>query len=314
MSTGLPRRIVLIASVLVVSLIVLGTLSAAAPDPRVARAQGPDPSTTLGATSWVTVTLYLPGIAGGRPNTEEMVVIPAGWFQMGCAGHNGGHACGSDEEPLHTVHLDAYTIDRYEVTNAQYAGCVAAGDCAAPQYNHSATRDPYYPAYTDYPVIYVDWYNASNYCAWAGKRLPTEAEWEKAARGAEDTRAYPWGDGSPSCTLANTWDESNPAGVPCVGDTSRVGSYPAGASPYGALDMAGNVMEWTADWYAAGYYLVSPAENPQGPVSGGAKVVRGGCLWSLHDGVRVPFRFNDSNPAYTYLEIGFRCAGEWPLQ
>jgi formylglycine-generating enzyme required for sulfatase activity len=151
--------------------------------------------------------------------------------------------------------------------------------------------------YADHPVMEVSWYGAQAYCQWVGGSLPTEAQWEKAARGP-DRRTYPWGEGI-SCDLANY------AG--CVGGTTTVGSYPRGASPYGALDLAGNVWEWVLDWYSETFYGISPYENPQGPSTGDYRVLRGGG-WDLVDWyLRTSHRSGD-NPDATYYSLGFRCA------
>lgn len=236
-----------------------------------------------------------------------MIYIPSGEFQMGCdPEHNAGFSCVADVLPLHPVNLDGYYIDQFEVTTEQYSECVAAGACEAPSNPFSETQESYYgnAEFADFPVVYVRWQDANNYCTWAGKRLPTEAEWEKAARGTTPT-TYAWGDEELSCSLGNVYDNST-AGA-CVGDTSKVGSYPEGASVYGVMDMTGNVWEWVNDWYTETYYKDSPSDNPGGPEGDTNRVLRGGS-WAAQPVVQLvasrsfdPY-FNSSS------DVGFRCA------
>ncbi len=233
--------------------------------------------------------------------TADMIYVPAGEFQMGCDVCNPDESCSPDEQPLHTVYLDAYTINRTEVTNAEYQ-C----DCSDPLQQNSRTRPDYFhnPLYADYPVIYLDHWVANDYCSQIyNGSLPTEAQWEKAARAAPSTPKYPWGNASPDCLLANFSPDGDTA---CLGDTNQVGSYPLGASPFGVLDMSGNVMEWVRDVYSSTYYSNSSYMNPLGPPEGDTFVIRGGS-WEDDDyGVRLARRW------YAYEEdnndtLGFRC-------
>lgn len=228
--------------------------------------------------------------------------VPAGIFQMGTKDE--GDWVGEDEFPLHGVYLNSYWMDKTEVTNAQYQKCVQGGSCSAPHSIASETRKSYFDnsEFSEYPVIQVDWEQAQSYCQWAGRRLPTEAEWEKAARGPTE-RTFPWqgeGYGHDLATFDVDYNWPN-------ADTTQVGSHPRGASFYQMLDMAGNVYEWVADWYAADYYQHSPAQNPTGPDQGVRRVIRGGAWTSdwvfLRTAVRLsiyPQQFSD--------DIGFRCA------
>ncbi len=227
-----------------------------------------------------------------------LVCVPAGDFLMGSTDAD-GNAYG-DEMPQHTVYLDAYWIDQTEVTNAQYAQCVAAGVCRRPDSERSWTRSSYYGSsqYADFPVIEVSWDDAVDYCTWAGRQLPSEAQWEKAARGT-DGRIYPWGNQAPNTNLLNYFNN--------LGDTTAVGSYPDGASPYGALDMAGNVWEWTADWYDSDYYSSRTTwRNPAGPSSGDNRVLRGGSWNDSARAGRAALR-GRVTPGSRASNLGFRC-------
>ena len=224
------------------------------------------------------------------------------------------------ESPRHTVYLDSYLIYQTEVTNAMYRLCVEAKVCPPPEQNGSRTRSSYFtnPQYGNYPVVYVTYADAVTYCSWAQARLPTEAEWEKAARGT-DGRLFPWGDAALQANLANFCDAGCPNTEPAeiesmfddgYRDTAPVGSYPAGASPYGTLDMAGNVLEWTADWIAP-YSGDAQLQDPTGPATGSRRVTRGGSWFSGRSGLRASARASFA-PDKTFDLLGFRCVVEAP--
>ena len=219
------------------------------------------------------------------------VVIPEGSFMMGC-NEAVDDDCLSDEYPYHEVFLDGYYIDRTEVTQEAFKDCVDTGVCNMPDCNWDPSGTP------DHPVVCIDWYDAKTYCEWAGKRLPTEAEWEKAARGT-DGRKYPWGNESPTCDLV--------VGDNCTEDVQSVCSRsPVGDSPYGLCDMTGNVWEWVADWYDSDYYETSPTDNPQGPISGYSWVERGGSF-DASGGVGMLRTSGRGYGTYAALGVGFRC-------
>lgn len=248
------------------------------------------------------------------PDGMTEVFIPQGAFQMGGLDPNAQN----DERPVHKVTMHAFWMDKLEVTNAMYLQCVTAGGCNPPQQLKSQTIQSYFnnPDYNDYPVIYVSWADAAAYCKWAGRRLPTEAEWERAARG-DTLNTYPWGDETPDSSRANFNFQ--------VGDTTKVGSYPAGASPFGALDMAGNVAEWVNDFYDGTYYDKGVTLNPSGPIARTNffnRVVRGGTFQDAPIDIRVANRASVLGPDPNALagspqsigevspKIGFRCASD----
>jgi formylglycine-generating enzyme required for sulfatase activity len=216
----------------------------------------------------------------------------------------------ADEMPAHEVTLDAFWIDRTEVTNQGYSQCVEEGACSPPSETGSYTRATYFgdPAYANYPVVWVTHDQAESYCIWAGGRLPTEAEWEYTARGP-DNLTFPWGEAfDPS--RANYCDASCPLGVsdPTYDDgypeTAAVGSFPSGVSWCGALDLAGNVREWVADWFS--YYTHDPQVNPTGPTEGETYIPKGGCWLDTAENLR-PSNRGQNTPNYTRHKVGFRC-------
>ena len=225
-------------------------------------------------------------------DTSDMVLVPKGKFTMGNMDY-------SDEMP-HQVVLDAYYIDKYEVSNGKYRNFLKATDYPAPAY----WDDPRLTK-PDYPVVGVNWYDATAYCEWTGKRLPTEAEWERAAKGP-DGSLFPWGH-TIDATKANYGQN--------VGKTMPVASYPDSVSNLGVHNLAGNVFEWVHDWYDPNYFLVSPVFNPQGPSEGynfanqgPVKVLKGGSWLTPHTSLRTGYRFWNQPENNSWVGLGFRCA------
>ena len=220
----------------------------------------------------------------------DMAVVPAGEFTMGSPTGD------TDEQPAHRVYVDGFSMDKYEVTVGQYAAFLQAKGVEPP----SDWKTMNQAANQKRPVANMEWADAATYCTWAGKRLPTEAEWEKAARGT-DGRLYPWGNDPPTPLHANygktDWNNH--------GVLVPVGTLEAGKSPYGIYDMAGNVWEWVSDWYGYNYYKNSPPQNPTGPSSGGTKVIRGGSWYSNPAALRSANRslISPTDQGLT----GFRC-------
>jgi formylglycine-generating enzyme required for sulfatase activity len=224
---------------------------------------------------------------------DDMVLVPGGEFTMGSP------AGDADEQPAHRVLVDSFFMDKYEVTVRQYGVFLqeAGGDRPSEWKTMNKTVNQ------NRPVMGVDWADAARYCKWAGKRLPTEAEWEKAARGT-DGRLYPWGNDPPTPLHANF----GKTGSNDHGSLAPVGTLEHGKSPYGIYDMAGNVWEWVSDWYDDAYYKNSPPQNPAGPPMGGFKVIRGGSWASGPRNLRSADRYWDP-PSFRSLYFpGFRCA------
>jgi formylglycine-generating enzyme required for sulfatase activity len=248
---------------------------------------------------------------------KGMLYIPGGPFSMGSPPDAGY----PDESPVHSVCVIGFYIDKHEVTNAQFKEFVEAiGYITDAEKNGSPDvptwRHPYGPEsdaeqMPNYPVVCVSWNDANAYALWTGKRLPTEAEWEKAARGT-DGRMYPWGNTAPAAASANIADKSGAFkwSDAVLDDTyktaSPVGSFPGGRSVYGVEDMAGNVWEWCFDWWNKDYYRASPSQNPAGPDTGEFKVIRGGSWFYSADGARTTHRMY-FRPTGNGAAIGFRC-------
>ncbi|MBA3534109.1 MAG: SUMF1/EgtB/PvdO family nonheme iron enzyme [Ardenticatenales bacterium] len=266
----------------------------------------PEPLTpTSFPTIEPTPTLGIGSTLVSEKDGMTLVYVPSGNFLMGSREDEPG---AEDEKPQHSEHLGAFWIDQTEVTNGMYEQCVQADDCQPPSDISSISRESYYgdTRFVNYPVVRVSWEDAKNCCAWAGRRLPTAVEWEKAARG-QDGRIYPWGDDPATVERANYCEQEDCSEPPKGKDTEPVGRYPAGASPYGALDMAGNVWEWVDGIHEDGYTQVPPCSEPKPPEfpPPPPHEFRGGSWRDPATCLRVATRNKDGVPN---RNVGFRCA------
>ena len=251
-------------------------------------------SARMGVAAKRASTPHLPATRTGQDGAP-MVLVPAGEFTMGSDEGD------DDEQPVHRVVLDSFYLDTFEVTNGRFAKFVAAIQ-SEPPWGFADQETPVVDA--ERPVRWVTWLEATGYCLWAGKRLPTEAEWEKAARGPEG-RVYPWGNDPPTAAQAvfglKEGDET----------VSPVGDHPHGRSPYGAQDLAGNLYEWVSDWYDDAFYAAPPTRNPRGAVAGTTKGQRGGSYINSPYRLRSAFR-TKADPTEHDPHVGFRCAQDAP--
>ncbi len=244
------------------------------------------------------------------PPKDDMVLVPEGAFLMG-SNRQVDRSSYPQEFPQRTVEVDAYEIDKYEVTTVQYLRYVLANKL--PPLVDWKWGGVFQETMASHPVMHVSWFEADAYCKWAGKRLPTSAEWEKAARGT-DGRIYPWGNQPAGLSRANFGRtglsgpvRDRPERVLLYPPIISVDKYENAVSPYGLFNMAGNVAEWTADWYDPGYYKYAPNKNPKGPPHGSSKAFRGGGWVDSTPAVR-PAQRNGADPMTRMNWLGFRCA------